>query len=645
MLAIPLVLAALPAAAALTLYNGESASSSGTATASAASSTYTAFDTVVLTAPSPPSPATTTVAVTLPADPVAEGYNVSIAQRGNFLGFSIELSVANTILGENPASLQPNFLNYLANIKNRAGQGPIVRVGGNTQEDSSIFTAGLADGKSIDKITRTSSTTPIINYSPQLLETMANITGLIGTEWYFGLSFNESEVTDPTGNPAIAAQYAQAILGSSLKGMALGNEPDLYVDHSNRPEGWGISNYTSEWATSRAAIEAGGITTEATLMGPSVCCEVVGFELEDVFNAGWLTDNVDSLAAVTVQHYPADNCQINGVVIEAQDIFSEYLNHTSAQYLTAPYLNGAAIAQAAGKDMVMLEFNSASCGGWAGLSDSFGIGMWLADWALQLAWGNFSSALMHVGGQSVYYNPFTPPPSNQSTTREWTTGSVYYSSLVVAEALGSSNASQVVDMLQSADDMYNPVYAIYENGAPTRAVLFNYVTDASGASDYTATISLPSTPTNATVRYLRAPSVTEQYNITWAGQTLGTSYECDGRMYGDVVTEQLTCADNACTVTVPAPAIAVVFFSADALDASSVSDTATATYATTVVGTGSATVNPSVLATSNGQNGPLGSASEGSADSSDAARSVQLHVGLGVLALTVAIMLSAGRAL
>jgi hypothetical protein len=28
----------------------------------------------------------------------------------------------------------------------------------------------------------------------------------------------------------------------------------------------------------------------------------------------------------------------------------------------------------------------------------------MTDWALQMAYYNFSSALMHVGGQNVYYN-------------------------------------------------------------------------------------------------------------------------------------------------------------------------------------------------------------------------------------------------
>jgi hypothetical protein len=146
------------------------------------------------------------------------------------------------------------------------------------------------------------------------------------------------------------------------------------------------------------------VTNQATLMGPSVCCNVDGFGLETILSTTWLNDNIDYLAAVTVQRYPANNCKINGNIIDPQTIFPHYLNHTGVQALTAEYLYGSSVAQARGKEMLMLEFNTASCGGFPGLSDSFGAAMWLTDWAFQLAYGNFSAALMHVGGQNVYYN-------------------------------------------------------------------------------------------------------------------------------------------------------------------------------------------------------------------------------------------------
>lgn len=73
----------------------------------------------------------------------------------------------------------------------------------------------------------------------------------------------------------------------------------------------------------------------------------------------------------------------------------------------------------------------------------------------------------------------------------------------MAEALGPSNASQVVDL--STDNIYAPMYAIYENGAPVRLALFNYVSDESRASDYTAVISLAGADLpsgNVSVRYV-----------------------------------------------------------------------------------------------------------------------------------------------
>jgi hypothetical protein len=58
----------------------------------------------------------------------------------------------------------------------------------------------------------------------------------------------------------------------------------------------------------------------------------------------------------------------------------------------------------------MFETNSASCGGFVGISDSFGAALWGLDYAMQMAFSNFSASLFHVGGQSVFYNPFTRTP-------------------------------------------------------------------------------------------------------------------------------------------------------------------------------------------------------------------------------------------
>jgi hypothetical protein len=155
----------------------------------------------------------------------------------------------------------------------------------------------------------------------------------------------------------------------------------------------------------------------------------------------------------------------------------------------------------------MFETNTASCSGFPGISDSFGAALWALDWAFTLASNNFSSALFQVSGQDSYYNPFTPPPANQTWLHQWTVGPVYYSALAMAEALGPSNASRIVDLTQNE---LTPIYAIYENGAPTKLALFNFVTDPSGANDYTVTFGIGggqtgqpgSTPGSVKVKYV-----------------------------------------------------------------------------------------------------------------------------------------------
>lgn len=112
----------------------------------------------------------------------------------------------------------------------------------------------------------------------------------------------------------------------------------------------------------------------------------------------------------SLSSYPDDNCAAafpgseNHGPIDPQAVFSDYLNHTSGISIVAPYLNSTAFAQANEKPFIMFETNTASCGGFPGVSDSFGASMWAVDYALQMAYSNFTGALLHVGGVDDTYN-------------------------------------------------------------------------------------------------------------------------------------------------------------------------------------------------------------------------------------------------
>lgn len=105
--------------------------------------------------------------------------------------------------------------------------------------------------------------------------------------------------------------------------------------------------------------------------------------------------------------YPYNNCGDKDPSYP-QEVFQDFLNHTLALSLTEPYTAALNQAIEAGLQTTMLETNTASCSGLAGLSDSFGGALWTLDWSLTQAAINFTSSYMHVGGRDAHYNVSSP---------------------------------------------------------------------------------------------------------------------------------------------------------------------------------------------------------------------------------------------
>ena len=104
----------------------------------------------------------------------------------------------------------------------------------------------------------------------------------------------------------------------------------------------------------------------------------------------------------------ANNCaaafNTGNPIVVPQDNFWRYLTHQTLVEFLSVYRNSANLAAQHNKPLIMFETNTASCGGFAGISNVFGTAMWMADYGFQLASIGFDSALLHVGGQNVYYN-------------------------------------------------------------------------------------------------------------------------------------------------------------------------------------------------------------------------------------------------
>ncbi|KAF8162003.1 glycoside hydrolase family 79 protein [Pholiota molesta] len=531
---------------------GQHVKASGTGTAAAANYTGSAaYNPTVLQPPAPPVVHELAQHPARTARRVGDAYSVRYRTEPQVppgasimqtgLFFGFSIEMSVSI----KSFLQVPFLNLMANIQQRTGA--VVHPDGRILE------------KDLNGISNPTQTPPLI-FTPELLYMLRNISSLVNR--------------------------GQQILGDFLMGLQVGNEPDLYVDHGHRPSFGDLIT---------AIQNDGNIPNKNLLIGPNV-------------NSGTWTPEMRQLAYLAVEHYPTDNCyaQFNiGVPRDPQTTFPTFLNHTAGQALIAPYLNSTAYAQSKGKRLLMFETNTASCGGFAGISDGFGAALWALDYAMQMAYANFSGAYFHVGGQNVYYNPFTPPPTNQSTFRQWTVGPIYYAALVMAEAIGPSNATQVLDLQASAGNIFTPAYGVYEHGALARVLLFNYASDPSGASDLTVALTAASAarPRVRAGEVLLAASVAQKGNYTWAGQTFGGTFASDGRPAG---------AEAVDTVQCDPPRAARA-------------GAASRTFGTTAVTRtrNTATVDPGVLATSNGHTGMegvLGSTSEGSVSAAAAGR-------------------------
>lgn len=217
-------------------------------------------------------------------------------------------------------------------------------------------------------------------------------------------------------------ELGQQYLGEHLIGIEVGNEPDFYVSHGHRAEGYGPPNYVDEFGQVVSAMNNdANAANRKLLIGPNVD---LNWNIQDVWDTGFVDRYNENLVALAVERsvlrlsflifnqcrlgrYPTDNCFAqfgSGTPRNAQDEFPKYLTHQSGQDMAGPYLASTAFAQTKGKPFLMFETNTASCGGFAGISDVFGAALWAVDYAMTMAHSNFSGIMFHFGGQNVFYN-------------------------------------------------------------------------------------------------------------------------------------------------------------------------------------------------------------------------------------------------
>ncbi len=155
---------------------------------------------------------------------------------------------------------------------------------------------------------------------------------------------------------------AKAALGPWLAGIEIGNEPDAYARHALRRLPWTFARYDAEVRAYRHAMER--LAPGVPLLGP-------GVSGSHVF-ARWGPREArrERPLVLTGHHYPLGCHQLPPPSIER-------LLSAETRVLEAKSLRRyMAVARAAGIPFRMDEVNSVSCGGRAGISNTFASALW-----------------------------------------------------------------------------------------------------------------------------------------------------------------------------------------------------------------------------------------------------------------------------
>jgi hypothetical protein len=256
--------------------------------------------------------------------------------------------------------------------------GPsVLRVGGNSV-DRNVWTP-TGPGQTAGQI------------APRDVNSLAAFVKAAGWQCLYGINLGGAATGATT--PALAAAevaYAAQQFGSSLLGIEIGNEPDLYGDPGNYFAGnWSLAQFLALWGQFRAAILAS--TPSVPITGPADA----GNELTWTVPFGETVTK--SEITLLTQHYYRANGQ---------------LPTSTAAYLITPdptLIANLAIlepgAQTIGVPYRMSECNSFYNGGSSGVSDSYASSLWVIDYLFNCVQGGAVGVNFHGGGDGPGYTP------------------------------------------------------------------------------------------------------------------------------------------------------------------------------------------------------------------------------------------------
>ena len=319
-----------------------------------------------------------------PSGPITQAsLNVSATSTGSIGPAFAGLSYEKDTLYENPYLFTAANSDLIGLFK-RLGAS-LLRIGGNSV-DRNVWTPN-GPGQTAGQI------------APNDVNALAAFVKATGWQCLYGINLGGAGPNPYTSGsinaattPALAAAevaYAASQFGSSLLGVEIGNECDLYGSSYFSGTTWNLSVFESLWQEFRAAIVAQ--TPGANITGPADA----GNESSWTVPFGqWATK---SNITLLTQHYYRGNGQS--------------ASSTAANLITTDpnIINNLSIINAGAKSVDVpfriSECNSYYNGGADGISDAYCSSLWVIDFLFDCALGGSVGTNFHGGGNGTGYTP------------------------------------------------------------------------------------------------------------------------------------------------------------------------------------------------------------------------------------------------
>ena len=395
------------------------------------------------------------------------------------------LSYEKGMLNQNPRLFTATNSNLIGMFK-RIGPS-LLRIGGNSV-DKNVWTPN-GPGQTSGQI------------APSDVDAVAAFVKAAGWQCLYGVNLGGSATGATT--PALAAQevaYAAQQFGTSLLGIEIGNEPDLYGNTGHYYSGnWSLAQFITLWEQFRTAILAA--TPGVAVTGPADASHASTWTVP--FGQTVTRNQITLLT----QHYYRANGQSPTSTVE-------YLI-TPDSTLVSELATLKASAHDIGVPYRMAECNSFYNGGAPNISDSYASSLWVVDYLFDCALGGSTGANFHGGGDGSGYTPIANSGGSVVEARPEFYGILFFT----LAGQGTLNTTQL-----SAGGLNVTAYAVKTSSGGLNLVVNN----KDSTQNLHLTINLPQEASSATLIAMTqlsqgasGPSLSATSGVTIQGASIG----------------------------------------------------------------------------------------------------------------------------